>query len=159
MILTIPKRVSFLTGEARIPEQMPLFRISPIKKGVLFYNNFGKLVAQVLEREDGVSAVTLGDGGCVYVRKNGKDVTLSKADEKEKKTDESKKRSIKGDLVFFGNAETFQYEIFRKVPGVVRPVSLVQVVEHPLHEKLVNIRVGDEENVLLAVALCLAIGG
>lgn len=159
MILTIPKRVSFLTGEARIPEQVPLFKITPIKKGVLFYNNAGKLVAQVLEREDGVSAVTLGDGGCVLVRRQGKDVTLTKADEKEKQTDESKKRSVKGELVFFGNADTYQYEIFHKIPGVVKPTSLVQVVEHPLHEKLINIRVGEEENVLLAVALCLAIGG
>ena len=159
MFLTIPKRVSLLTGEARIPENMPLFKITPVKKGVLFYNNFGKLVAQVLERQDGVTAVTLGDGGCVYVKRNGKDVTFVKADEKEKTTNEDKKRAIKGELVFFGNADTYQYEIFHKIPGVVKPTSLVQVVDHPLHDKLVNIKVGEYENVLLAVALCLAIGG
>ncbi|MBR1624363.1 MAG: hypothetical protein IJ676_01330 [Clostridia bacterium] len=158
MFLTIPKRVSLLTGEARIPENMPLFKITPIKKGVLFYNNAGKLVAQVFEREDGVRAVTLGDGGCVLVERNGKDVVLKQADEKEKRVDESKKRDG-ADLFFFGNADTYQYEIFRKIPHVTRPVSLVRVVEQPLHEKLVNIKVGDGENVLLAVALALAIGG
>ena len=103
MILTIPRKTEYLTGEARFPEETPLFKFSPIIGGLTFYNNYGKLVAQLFKR-DGAVTLSIADGGTLILKKkpSGEIVVEKpvavKLDEMDN-YDEGKERTIDGEIV------------------------------------------------------------
>ena len=160
MILTLPRRAEYLTKEAILPNDVPLFRLSPVKNGLIIFNNTGKPVAQI-DKNETQTVVALADGGSVALERNGDGVKFVKPTENKKrkrrrerdeKLNVEKERTL-GELIFFGNASDAQYEIFIKAKNTVKPETLVQAVAHPLYDKLVNARIPDGQNVLLAIAL------
>ena len=155
MIFTLPKKMTDLRNEALVPPGMPLFRLSPIKDGMQIFNTSGEAVAQVLRYKD-YNTVTVGDGGGLIVCERNGHVDILTVNNEGETVKEEKKR-VFDELIFFGNHKTAHYEIFIKRKGEVKPHSLVQAVAHPLNERLVNVKVADGENFLLAVALCLAL--
>lgn len=165
MILTLPRRVEYLTNEATLPSGNPLFRLSPVKSGLVIFNNAGKPVVQIDKNETQVT-VALADGGGIALEKSGDGVKFVKPAEKRKKgcrkakkeTLNTEKERTLGELIFFGNAAEAQYEIFVKPKNTVKPETLVRAVAHPIYEKLVSVSIPDGQNVLLAIALCLAVG-
>lgn len=159
MIVTLPRRISYLTGEALVPKESPVYRLSPVKNGLLVYNGANRAVGQILKGEDRVS-VAIADKGCVAIKAVVGEIVFTQPDTEkgEPAPDEKKARAFEGEFVFFGNAKTAQYELFRKSKGSVKPSLLAQAVAHPLNEKLVNVFIPDGQNVLLAIVLCLGIG-
>lgn len=155
MIFTLPKKMTDLRNEALVPPERPLFRLSLIKGGMQIFNMSGEAVAQVLCYKD-YKAVSVSDGGGVLVCERNGSVEIYPVNNEGEELRVEKKRGFE-QLVFFGNYKTAHYEIFIKKEGEVKPKSLVQAVAHPLNERLVNVKVADGENFLLAVALCLAL--
>lgn len=159
MIITLPRRVSYLTGEARVPREAPVYRLSPVKNGLIVYNGANRAVAQVFKNEEKVS-VTIADSGCVVLKRgdNGIYFEMPEMEKGEPVPDEKKARSFDSEFVFFGDVKTAQYKIFRRKTGRVKPSLLAQAVAHPIKDKLVNVLIPDGQNVLLGIVLCLATG-
>ncbi len=138
--------------EPLFPSQNPLGRLTPIKDGMMILGaQKGNLIGQALKDKD-VVRVTLADGGAIDVyRKNGefviKPALLNGA-----------QRDAKCPYVFFGNEKTYQYSLFRKEPGVVKPFLAARVVEHPFKDKMICVEVSDDENPFRIVLICAAIG-
>lgn len=155
MIVSLPIKMEDLRGDVWIPFDTPLFRLSRIKGGMQIFNENGMAVAQILKYK-GYNTVTVGDGGGIVVMERNGIVKMVPVQSRDEEVNETKKRGF-DELIFFGNYKTSHYEIFIKKPGALKPTSLVTAVAHPLNEKLVNVKVADGENFLLAVSLCLAL--
>ncbi len=162
MIISLPKSVTRKAVEVLVPLDEPLCKLSRITGGVLAYNCNGKIVGQIFKDTKKSVRVSVADGGTLIVTRtdNGVDIKDVTFDEKENRGINKviKKRSFNAEeFITYGDVYKSQYQLFLRKKGEVKPILAFNVVQHPLDDDVINVKVNDGMNVLWVILLTSAI--
>lgn len=159
MIITLPNNFKAAVFDINIPESEPMFKLTLVKGGVLFYNTSGVLIGQVFYEGNAATAV-IADGASIRVERSDNNYIIAppsakNADKKNLQRPESE-RILLSEFSIFGRPSQHNYQLFEKKTGTTKPSIIATIIPVPLEDKI-RIKVDDGSNLLRIISLVVAI--